>query len=164
MNACNRRWPYFRGLTVLMTLAGLSACAGMGPGYETPTVLVNSFRAIPSAGTIPNFEIGLHVINPNPEPLKLRGVSYTVRLGGHELVKGVGNQLPVIEAYGEGDLLLTGSANLIAGMRLVGDLMNRPGDTMEYEFEAKLDIGALRPAIRVKDSGEVALGSSRRNQ
>ena len=62
----------------------LQACAGLRPGHETPTVNVNSFRALPSDGMLPSFEIGL----------------------------------PVIEAYGEGQLMLTASANLLAGIRL----------------------------------------------
>ena len=63
-------------IIVVLGLAGiLQACAGLRPGYETPTVTINSFRALPSQGVLPNFEIGLHVVNPNREALKLRGVS-----------------------------------------------------------------------------------------
>ncbi|ANO52668.1 hypothetical protein BA177_17055 [Woeseia oceani] len=137
----------------------LQACAGLRPGFETPTVTVSSFRALPSQGAMPNFEIGLQVTNPNAVALNLRGVTYGVSLGGYELIKGVGNDLPVIAAYGQGEFKLTASANLLAGMRLLGDLMNGPKDSVPYEFEAKLDIGALRPAIRVKDSGAISLQS-----
>lgn len=140
----------------------LQACAGLRPGYETPTVTINSFRALPSQGALPNFEIGLHVVNPNREALKLRGVSYTVSLGGHELIKGVGNELPVIEAYGEGSLTLTASPNLFAGIRLVTDLMSSANDKVPYKLEAKLDVGRIQPAIRVSDSGEISLRPSAR--
>lgn len=152
-----RRKPTYRAVFALLALAGLQACAGLRPGYEMPSLTVKSFRALPAQGAIPDFEIGLHVINPNSEALPLRGVSYTISLGGYDLIKGVGNQLPVIEGYGEGDLILTGSANLVAGIRLVNDLINRPGDTVPYEFSAKLDIGAWRPAIRVRDAGVISL-------
>ena len=135
----------------------LQACAGMRPGYETPTVNINSFRALPSEGMLPTFEIGLHVINPNPEALTLRGVSYTVSLEGHEIIKGVANELPVIDAYGEGQFMLSASADLFAGIRLITDLMSGANDNFEYEFAAKLDIGAFRPAIRVSDSGHIDL-------
>ena len=145
--------------TLLFAVAGLAACAGMRPGYETPTVTVKSFRALPSDGVVPNFEIGLHVINPNSDALPLRGVSYTISLGGHELIKGVGNELPVIEGYGEGDVVLTASANLLSAIQLIGDLMNQPGEKIPYELSAKLDIGAFRPAIRVRDAGELSLGN-----
>lgn len=144
-------------LTVTLTIT-LAACAGMSPNYETPTVTVKSFRALPSEGVVPNFEIGLHVINPNSNALPLRGVAYTISLGGHELIKGVGNELPVIDAYGEGDVVLTASANLVSAIKLFSDLMNQPGDKIPYEFAAKLDIGAFRPAIRVRDAGELSLG------
>ncbi len=144
-------------ILLLLGLSILQGCAGLRPGYEMPTLTVKSFRALPTQGAIPDFEIGLHVINPNGEALNLRGVSYTISLGGYDLIKGVANQLPVIEGYGQGDLMLTGSANLIAGIRLVNALITRPGDTVPYEFSAKLDVGAWRPAIRVKDGGVISL-------
>lgn len=146
-------------LLLLATAATLAGCTGMRPGYETPTVTVSSFRALPSESMVPSFEIGLRVINPNRESLELQGVAYTVSLEGHELIKGVGNELPVIEGYGEGDLKLTATANLFAGIRLISDLMRKQRDSFTYEFEAKLDIGAFRPAIRVTDTGEISLGS-----
>lgn len=145
-------------ITATVLLAG---CAGLRPDYETPTVTVKSVRAIPSEGVLPEFEIDLHVVNPNREALKLVGVSYTVSLEGHELIKGVGNDLPVIEGYGEGDITLNASADLFAGVGLIRELMSRQKDTLSYSFEAKLDPGAFRPSIRVKDSGEVSLNGGR---
>lgn len=138
----------------------LQACAGFRPGYETPTVTVSSFRALPSQGALPNFEIGLRVVNPNRDALKLRGVSYTVSLGGHELIKGVGNELPVIEAYGEGSFTLTATPNLFAGIGLVTDLMRSSTDSIDYKLEAKLDVGRIQPAIRISDSGTISLRPS----
>ena len=145
-------------ITATILLAG---CAGMRPGWETPTVTVKSVRAIPSGGVLPEFEIDLHIVNPNREALKLVGVSYTVSLEGHELIQGVGNDLPVIEGYGEGDITLNASADLFAGVGLIRDLMSSGKDTLSYSFEAKLDPGALRPSIRVRDSGEVSLSGAR---
>jgi LEA14-like dessication related protein len=153
-----------RSTIVCVTAAALLAgCAGMSPGWETPTVTVKSVRAIPSEGMLPEFEIDLHIVNPNREALKLVGVSYTVSLEGHELIKGVGNELPVIEGYGEGDITINASADLFAGVGLIRELMSSQKDTLSYSFEAKLDPGAFRPSIRVKDSGEVPLsgGSTR---
>jgi LEA14-like dessication related protein len=144
-------------IAILGSAVTLHACAGLRPGYETPTVMVNSFRVLPSAGAVPNFEIGLHVINPNRESLELRGIAYTVSLDDHELLKGVGNDLPVIEAYGEGDFTISASANLLAGIRFIGDLMKGSNDRLRYDLDAKLDVGGLRPAIRVRDSGEISL-------
>jgi LEA14-like dessication related protein len=150
-------------LTIAMIVSAvlLAGCAGLRPGWETPTVTVKSVRAVPSQGMLPEFEIDLHIVNPNREALKLVGVSYTVSLEGHELVKGVGNDLPVIEGYGEGDIMLNASADLFAGVGLVRELMASQKDALSYSFEAKLDPGALRPTIRVRDSGTVSLSGVR---
>ena len=143
---------------VILTLAvGLGACTGLRPGFETPTVTVSSFRPLPAQGTVPRFEIGLHIVNPNREALKLQGLAYTVSLEGSELIKGAENELPVIEGYGEGDVVVTATPNLLGGIRLVTDLMSRPRDSYSYALEAKLDVGAFTRPIRVRDEGEIGL-------
>ena len=144
---------------LLAVLISLSGCAGMSPGYENPTVTVQSFKPVPSSdGTgLPTFEIMLNVINPNLEPLELAGVSYTISLDGNDIIKGVGNELPVIEGYGEGSFTLTAGVNVLAGIGLFRSLLQKEGDTFDYAFEAKLDPGAFRRKIRITDRGSINL-------
>ena len=151
----------YRSIFIILVVLAIPACASMRPGFETPTVNVSSFRALPSESGMPKFEIGLQVINPNSDALTLRGVAYTVSVEGRELIKGVGNDLPVIEAYGEGEFTVTAAASLFEGAMLLKDLVSGPVDKLSYEFEAKLDVGALVPAIRVKDRGEFNLQPTR---
>lgn len=148
-----------RALGGLLAFA-LCGCAAMQPGYEPPTVSVSSFRALPAQAGSPRFEIGLHVINPNRQALDLAGVAYTVRLEDREILKGVANDLPRIDGYGSGEILLEASPNLFEGISLIRDLMTAPRDTFSYELEAKLDPGGLRPTIRVRDAGSVSLAPS----
>lgn len=157
----NHGTAFLRSAILIAITVVVSACSGLGTGYEKPTVTVSAFRALPSGGILPNFEIDLRVINPNREALNLVGMSYTISLDGHELVKGVGNNLPVIEGYGEGTFTVTAAASMLAGVRLVNDLMNKPSDTFEYRFDAKLDVGRFNRAIRVTESGNISLGSAR---
>jgi len=131
----------------------LQACASLDPDYEKPTVTLSSFRALPSQGGMPTFEIGLHILNPNASAIRLEGIVYTVAIQGHDVVKGVGRDFPVIEGYAEQTVKLTAAANLLAGIRLVMDLMNTPGDDLEYEFEARLDTGGIGRDIRVRENG-----------
>jgi LEA14-like dessication related protein len=160
MHSILLRPPVWRLCLPLIVL--LSACAALRPGYETPTVTVSSFRALPSAGAVPNFEIGLEVLNPNREPLELAGISYTVSLDGHDIIKGVGNDLPVIKGYGTGNVTLTATANLLAGVGLFTDMMRGPKDSFEYRLRAKLDPGGFRPSIRVEESGTLSAGTFER--
>jgi hypothetical protein len=85
-----------------------------------------------------------------------------VALQGHELVKGVGKDFPVIEGYSEGVVTLTASANLLAGIRFVTELMNQPEQALEYEFKAKLDLSGFHPSIRMAEKGDLDLGGQTR--
>lgn len=149
-------------LLLLVAATLLASCATLDPDYEEPTVTLTSFRALPSEDMAPAFEIGLRIINPNRQPLDLVGIVYTVSLQGHEIVKGVGKDFPPIEAYSQGDVRLTASANLLAGIRLIGDLVQGGNEVLDYEFRAKLDLGGLRPALRVAETGQVNLAGSPR--
>jgi len=137
----------------------LVACASMDPDYEEPTVVLTSFHAIPSAGAMPAFEVGLRIINPNPEPLKLEGVVYSISLQGHELVKGVGKSYPPIEGYSEGDITLSANANLLKGIQFIASMANNQQRQLEYEFEAKLDVGGFLPSLKVSETGTFNLGN-----
>jgi len=148
-----RTAPYI----LLLATACLSACATMRPDFETPSVTVTSFRMLPSNGMTPEFEIGLKVTNPNAQALSLRGVAYTVSLDGTDLVKGVANELPVIEGYDSGDVTLTASPDVFGGIQFLAELMSDPRDSVTYSLEAKLDVGSFVPAIRVRDEGEISL-------
>jgi len=148
----NTRLPIAVFLLCFLCLL-LQACATLDPDYEQPTVTLKSFRALPSEGMVPGFEIGLNVLNPNASSFQLQGVVYTVSIQGHDVVKGVGKDFPVVEGYSEETIKLTAAANLFAGVRLIMDLMRSPNANLEFEFEAKLDTGRFGRSIRVKEKG-----------
>lgn len=137
----------------------LTACATLDPDYEEPTVLMTSFHAVPSTGAMPSFEIGLRIINPNASPLELQGIVYSISLQGHELVKGVGKGYPPIEGYSEGDITLNASANLLKGIQFIAGMTQNQDKALEYEFEAKLDVGGFYPSLRVSETGTFNLGN-----
>lgn len=141
--------------TVLFLLAIwlLQSCATLDPNYEEPTVMLSSFRAIPSDGMVPSFEVGLRIINPNTTPLDLEGVVYSISLQGHELVKGVGKDYPQIEGYSEGNINLTASANLLSGVRFITAMMKQKNEPLEYEFKAKLDLAGFYPSLKISETG-----------
>ena len=148
-----------RNVVLLLCAALLSACATLRPGFEEPTVTLTSFRALPGEGMSPSFEVGLRIINPNPDDLELRGIVYTISLEGREVIKGVGKDFPTIEAYAQEDIVIVASAQLISGLQLLADLMATQRDALDYAFEAKLDLGGPYPSIRVSEGGRLNLGS-----
>jgi LEA14-like dessication related protein len=142
---------------LVVLLFALTACAPLAPLLEEPQVNLSSFRVLPGSGLVPTFEIGLHVVNPNRVPLKLAGLSYAVELEGHRVLNGVANQLPVIEAYGEGDVLLQARPDLVNSINLFAELLSRPRDTFSFQLEADLDVGRFWPKVHVSRSGKISL-------
>ena len=143
-------------LIVLIAMLVLSACATV-PEYEMPTVSVTSLRLLPSGSVTPHFEIGLHIINPNRVTLHPRGIAYSVFIEDHKILTGASNDLPEIEAYGEGEVTLHAVTNLMGSISLISDLVNRPRDDYAYRIEAKMDIGGSRPELRIADEGHINL-------
>lgn len=146
-----------RGLIPVVLAFSLVSCASLDPNYEEPTVTLSSFKALPSEGMFPAFEIGLRIINPNSQPLNLQGVVYTVSLDDYELIKGVGKDFPAIEGYSEGTVKLTAAANLLTGIRFLTERMKTQGGVMEYRFKARLDLGGFYPSIRIEEKGDINL-------
>jgi LEA14-like dessication related protein len=147
---------------LLVALIALTGCATMGSDYEEPTVSLTSFRALPSDSISPEFEVGLRILNPNPQDLELVGIVYTISLEGQELIKGVGKDFPVIEGYSQEDVTLTAGVQLLSGIRLITGLMQANSETLNYEFNAKLDLAGMYPSIRVSEGGEFNFGASPR--
>ncbi|MDX9710090.1 MAG: LEA type 2 family protein [Trichloromonas sp.] len=135
----------------------LGGCLALSPSFETPTVGLKSFRILPSEGAAPRFEIGLHVVNPNRSALKLEGIVYSVILDGHKVLTGASSDLPVIAAYGEGEVTLTATADLLRSIGLFSSLFKDPQKPFSYDLEAQLDIGRLHPRIKIHEKGEISL-------
>ena len=151
----------FRIICCVLILPLFISCAALQPGYEKPVVNITSFEAIPTQGIFPQFKIGIHIINPNRTPLKLKGVSYTISLEGHKIMTGVSNKLPEIEPYGEGDVELNASLDLFNSIGFVSDLIrNQNKEKISYQFSAKLDAGSLHPFIRVTKKGELSFNQT----
>lgn len=151
-----------RFILLLLIVFIIPGCATMSPDWEDPTVTVTGFRALPSEGMTPSFEVGLRILNPNAADLELEGIVYTISIEGKELIKGVGKDFPVIEGYSQEDITITASVQLVAGLRLIGGLMQNQSDSLGYEFEAKLDLKGFYPNIYVTETGEFNMAGSAR--
>lgn len=167
---CLKRLPYYRRagvfLSTIWVLASLllSGCASLQPNFEKPSVSVNSFKVLPSSGILPQFAIGLHIINPNRTALALQGLVYTIEIEGHKIITGVANNLPVIPAYGEGDIELQASADLFNGLRVLSGLIQQQQGLVNYRFTARLNVSNLLPDIAISEQGRIDLSARSKSQ
>ncbi len=132
-------------------------CSTLSPEFETPSVRVLAVRPLAGSEVVPRFEIDLLVVNPNAVSLPLRGVSYRLFLNNLEVVEGVANSLPEVPAYGEADFTLPATVSLIDSLRFVSGLLRGDSGEVRWRFDARLDVGALLPRIRVEESGALRL-------
>ncbi len=147
----------FRQAIVLLLLLMTTACAPLFPGFETPTTTLTSLQVLPGDTIVPTFEIGLNISNPNRVPLKLDGMTYTLYLEGEPVLRGLTNQLPVIAAYGSGEVFIQARPDVFSTINLFTRWLNQPREVFSYSFEAQLDIGRFIPRINIVRSGEISL-------
>ncbi len=154
--------PHARIIVIVLAAMAISACATLQPDYETPTVNVKSIRPLPSEDLAPQFEIVLHIVNPNRAPLALHGIACTLSLDGYDLLTGVASDLPTIDGYTDGEIPLTATTSLLSGIRFFADLMQNKRESIAYELKAKLDPGSLRPTISITEKGKINLSGQLR--
>lgn len=149
-------------LAVLALLA--SGCATLNPQFEAPSVRVLGVRPLSSSQgnqLVPRFEIDLLVVNPNASSLSMRGMSYRLFLNDLEVVEGVANNLPEVEGYGEANIVLPATLNVIDSMRFVSGMLRGNDTDVRWRLAARLDVSALLPAIRIEEEGVLELEAMR---
>jgi LEA14-like dessication related protein len=158
MSVIIRTFGISRLLAVGVSLLLLVGCASLRPGFTQPQVNVTGLRLLPAeAGELaPRIGVRLRVTNPNPDDLVISGMSYSMALQGFDLLNGVSANVPVLKAYSDTPMELELSANILELVRLARSLSRtKAGETIAYEFAAKLDTGRYSPSIRIKESGDV---------
>ena len=146
-----------RCLIVLLLAMGLAGCATLSGDLDPPTVTVENVESLPNSGSSPRFLITLRIANPNKQALDIVGVSYSLALMDRELISGVTNEVPRIEAYSEETVKLEAGIRLFELLRLLAGLGKAQTDELEYTFQAKIDFKGLMPTQRVSESGVISL-------
>ena len=145
-----------RGLALLCLLLA-SACTTIPKDFKEPSVALVSITPDVTNLFAPEFDIVLRVTNPNRTALSVAGLSYTIDMQGNRLIQGVASELPEIPAYGEADVRLRATADLVGGIGFISGLMTRDEPTVDFELNADLDLGTFYPTVNIRRSGSIAL-------
>lgn len=144
----------FAGFIFLTLLGG---CASIIPEVDPPKVSLESFNSLPGEGGAPRFEIKLRIANPNKQSLDIAGISYSVEILDKELISGVTNEVPLIEAYSEEVVTLEAGLQLFQLVRLLAGLGQQATDNLDYKFSAKIDFNGFVPTQRIEETGSINL-------
>jgi LEA14-like dessication related protein len=146
----------FRSALIIATLL-LSACVSLPQDFREPGVTLVSITPQIRNLFAPEFDVVLRVTNPNRKAIEIAGLSYSLQLQGIRMVQGVATDFPEIPAYGEADFTLSATADLAAGLNLIGDLMQQSSGEVEFEFNADLDLGSFYPMVKIQRLGSISL-------
>jgi LEA14-like dessication related protein len=145
-------------LFLFITSLGLGGCSTLDQNHENPKVDVVGITKSEGASSALQFTIQLRIVNPNAEPLHLKGLYYELSLEGIEVVTGTAKDLPSIEGYSEEVVSVSSTASLFSSARLVQKLINEPQDMLNYELKAKLGTASSwMPSTTVVEKGEISL-------
>jgi LEA14-like dessication related protein len=144
-------------ISIVLAALLLGACATLRQDFKEPGVALVSITPQIRNLFAPEFDIVLHVTNPNRDALEIVGLSYTIHLQGNKVIDGVASELPIIPAYGEADVRLRAVVDLMSGLNLLGDLLGQPDGQVAFELNADIDLGTFYPMVKVNRSGVIAL-------
>ena len=149
-------------LILLSLLTLLAACSSLNQ-LKAPNATVTAVRPIQGKGMLPDFAVDLHLTNPNAQALSLRGASYTLSIEGQQLVSGVASKLPELPAYGEADVTLTATPDVLGTLGLAQTLLQSQDiSQLHYKFTARLDLAALLPDLVIEKEGPLSLPAGKR--
>ena len=63
----------------------------------------------------------------------------------------------MIPAYGEADVSLRATADLVGSLDLLRDLLGQPEPEVQFVLDADLDLGGLYPIVNIRRNGVISL-------
>jgi LEA14-like dessication related protein len=144
-------------LAALLLSAG---CAGFGSRLEPPQLSVVGVEIVRGDLFEQRFKARMRVQNPNDRSIAVRGVSYTLHIGGEELGRGLSGSSFTVPALGEAEFDMLVTVNLAGTVMRLLERARSDGlpDSLSYRLrgEVKLAEGLVR-TIPFDEKGSVRL-------
>jgi len=149
---------YLRPL--LASLVLLSGCAGLGPRLETPKLSIVSVELIKGDLFEQRLRARMRVQNPNDRELAVKGITYTIEVGGEEFGRGMSGSSFIVPRMGEAEFDMNVTANLAGTLLRLASRADKGGmpETLDYRIAGKVSLstGVLR-SIPFSEQGTLKL-------
>ena len=144
-------------LAALLLSAG---CAGFCSRLEPPKLSVVGVEIVRGDLFEQRFKARMRVQNPNDRSIAVRGVSYTLQIGGEELGRGLSGSSFTVPALGEAEFDMLVTVNFAGTVMRLLERARSDGlpDSLSYRLrgEVKLAEGLVR-TIPFDEKGAVKL-------
>jgi LEA14-like dessication related protein len=139
----------------------LSGCAALGPRLETPNLSIVGVEILKGDLFEQRLRARMRVQNPNDRELAVRGITYTIEVGGEEFGRGMSGSSFVVPRLGEAEFDMIVTANMAGTLLRLANRAERDGrtpDAVDYRIFGKvsLDAGLLR-SIPFEERGSFKL-------
>ncbi len=95
-------------LALCAALMVLSGCAALAPRLETPQLSIVSVEILKGDLFEQRLRARMRVQNPNDRELAVKGLTYTIEVGGEEFGRGISGSSFVVPRMGEAELVRHG--------------------------------------------------------
>ena len=126
-------WP----VICLFLLAG---CAGLGVRSEPPRVTLVNLEPVSVTLWEQKYRIQLRVQNPNPDPLAIRGMHYSLELNGKDFLDGVSAQTVVVPAFSDQVIDSEGVTSLFGYLRQIQALQRGEVESLRYRVSGRISL------------------------
>jgi LEA14-like dessication related protein len=140
----------FQRLATLLLLLLLGGCAAFGPRLQAPTLDIAGVELVKGDLFAQQLRARVRVQNPNDRELRVRGITYSITLGGEELGRGLSGSSFVVPALGQAEFDMMVTANL------AGTLLRLVELPYELRGEVTLASGVIR-TVPFEKRGSLAL-------
>lgn len=150
-----------RILLLSVTLLALAGCASLAPRLEAPNLSIVSVELVKGELFEQRLRARMRVQNPNDRELAVKGITYTIELGGEELGRGLSGSSFTVPRLGEAEFDMIVTANLAGALlKLAGraEKQGRVPGALDYRILGKVQLASgLVRTVPFEEKGTLKL-------
>jgi LEA14-like dessication related protein len=156
---CNGRLNIPVTWLALLVLA-ISGCASLHRQIEEPSLSIVGLEIVDLGLLQQRYAVTLNVQNPNPLTLPVSGMSYALQVGGKDFARGVTSKPFTLPAYGEAQVQVDLTTNLLDSVRRIQALLDSGMETVGYSLTGRLQVDLpFVGAVPFQNRGEINLAA-----
>ncbi len=122
----------------LVVLAALAGCAVLAPHFEHPRLYLMGVEVKDATLGEQHFRVRVRVENPNDSELPVRGIDYTLKIGGEDFGTGSSVSAFTVPARGEAEFEMVMTTNLAATLWKVLPRLKDSSQPLDYRLVGKV--------------------------
>jgi len=130
----------------LVALGLLGGCAALAPHFEHPRLFLLAIEVRDATLAEQHLRVRMRVENPNDQALPVRGIDYTLQVGGEDFGAGSSVSAFTVPPHGEAEFEMMMTTNLAATLWKVLPRLKDSSQPIDYRLVGKVstDLAFLR--------------------